>query len=408
MLIKSILQKVFSVKRFYIEKVEGKKEGLYGYIKARGRSKPLCPVCKRKAWSNGHVKERTWRFVPVWGIQVYLRYTPRRVICRKCGRGIEDMAWSMGKSPVSLHLAVVIALLTRKQAWKDVAEMLGIHWNTVRAAIARIVAYGLKHRDTSQVKNIGIDEISRKKGHVYQTNIYDLDQGRLLWTGPDRGAETLDRFFKEWGSKRINKLVAICCDMWDPYIKSITEHAPDAILVFDKYHIITHLNKAVDTVRKEEYREKKETNPDLLKGTKYIWLKNPENLTDNQRTRLGELEQMNLKINRAYLLKESFKKVYEYTYAAWAEKYLKWWCARAMRSRLKPIKEFVRMIRRYWKNVITYFKEGITNARVEGLNRKAKVVTARSYGFKSDNVFSLAMYHSLGELPIPETIHKFL
>lgn len=164
----------------------------------------------------------------------------------------------------------------------------------------------------------------------------------------------------------------------------------------------------MDRVRKEEYQEKKKKEPNVLKGTKYIWLKNPENLTDKQRTRLGELEKLNLKINRAYLLKESFKKVYEYTSAGCAEKYLEWWCRRAMRSRLEPIKDFVRMLRRYWKNVITYFKESITNAMVEGLNRKAKVITARSYGFKSDKVFSLAMYHGLAGLPIPETIHKFL
>ena len=408
MLVKSILQKVFCVKRFTIEKVEKGDEGLYGSITARGRSKPRCPECKRTAWSNGHVKERIWRFIPAWGIQIFLRYTPRRVICKKCGPGVEDMPWSMGKSPISLHLAVVIAMLTRKQPWKDVADMLDIHWNTVMAAISKIVAYGLEHRDTSTVTRIGIDEISRRKGHVYQTNIYDLDQSRLVWTGTGRASETLDRFFEEWGEKRTKKLAAICCDMWDPYIKSIKKYAPQAILVFDKFHIVQHLNTAVDNVRKEEYQQKKKQEPELLKGTKYIWLKNPENLTDTQRTRLGKLERLNLKINRAYLLKESFKKVFEYTYPACADKYLKWWSTRAMRSKLEPVKDFVRMIRKYWENVVTYFKENITNAMTEGLNRKAKVITARSYGFKSDKVFSLAMYHGLGELPMPETIHKFL
>jgi len=213
MLVKSVLQKVFNVKRFYIEKVEKQEEGLYGYIKARGRSKPLCPKCKGRAWSNGHVKERTWRFVPMWGIQIYLRYTPRRVMCRKCGRGVEYMPWSMGKSPISHHLAVVIGILTRKQPWKDVADMLGIHWNTVMAAVSKVVEYGLKHRDISQVKKLGIDEISRRRGHKYQTNVYDLDQGRLVWTGRGRASETLDAFFKEWGVERTKKLKAMCCDM---------------------------------------------------------------------------------------------------------------------------------------------------------------------------------------------------
>lgn len=318
------------------------------------------------------------------------------------------MPWSFGKSPISLHLSVVIAELTRKQPWQDVAGMLGIHWNTVRAAISRAVEYGLEHRDTSAVRSIGIDEISRRKRFVYQTNVYDLKDPRLLWTGADRGAATLEQFFEIWGEERTKKLYAICCDMWDPYIKSIKEKAPQAILVFDKFHIIKHLNTAVDDVRKQEYQEKKEENPDLLKGTKYIWLKNPENLTDKQQARLSRLEKLNLKINRAYLLKESFKKVYEYQYPANAVKYLKWWCSKAMRSRLKPMQKFVKQLRRYWNNVVTYFKVGITNARVEGLNRKAKVVSTRAYGYKSSKTFALALYHALGQLPLPETIHKFL
>ena len=408
MLLKSILQKTFGVKRFYIKKIEARENELFGHIKGRSGSKPICATCRHKATSNGHTQERKWRYVPLWGIQLWLCYRPRRIRCKRCGTGVEYMPWSIGKSPISIHLCVVIAVLTRKQPWQEIARQLGIYWNTVRAAIVKAVEYGLEHRDTSKVIHIGIDEISRKKGHEYQTVVYDLDDPRLLWTGADRGAKTVDRFFKEWGSERTDKLFAVCCDMWDPYIKSIKEHAPKALMVFDKFHIIQHLNKAVDTVRKEEYGQQKQTNPDLLKGSKYIWLKNPENLTDKQRSRLGELEKLNLKINRAYILKEAFRKVYDYTYPAWAEKYLKWWCSRVMRSKLKPLKKFVKMLRRYWANILTYFKITLTNARVEGMNRKAKIVSARSYGFKSVAVFSLALYHSLGKLPLPETTHIFL
>jgi transposase len=314
----------------------------------------------------------------------------------------------MGKSSLTEPLIVVLATFAKLLSWEEVARLFDVHWNTVKAAVRRAVEYGLLHRDTSGVVAIGIDEISRRKGHVYVTNVYDLVNMRLLWTGEGRDQDVLERFFKEWGAERILAIRCICCDMWDPYIKIIRQKAPEAVLVFDKFHIVQHLMKAVDAVRKEEANSLKKKNPELLKDTRYIWLKNPWNLTPRQRERLGYLEQLNLKINRAYLLKEAFRAFWDYKTPGWAKRYLKKWFWWATHSRLKPMRDFAWMLRRHEENILNYFKTGINNAAVEGMNRKAKVLSQRAYGYRTFGTFSLALYHVLGKLEMPKLTHKFL
>jgi transposase len=293
-------------------------------------------------------------------------------------------------------------------AWEVVARMFHVHWNTVKAAVQQAVEYGLRHRQIGSVIHIGIDEISRRRGHVYVTNVYDLTQRRLLWSGEGREKETLQRFFREHGKALRTSVKGVCCDMWEPYTDILEKERPDATIVFDKFHLISHLNRAVDDVRREEARELKRSNPELLKRTRYIWLKNPENLTDKQRARLGYLEKLNLKINRAYLLKESFRELWSYKHRGWAKRFLTKWFWWATHSRVKPMRDFAWLLRSHRDGVLNYFKMRITNGIVEGLNNKAKAISHRCYGFRTAGTFILALYHCLGKLPEPQTVHRFL
>ena len=190
--------------------------------------------------------------------------------------------------------------------------------------------------------------------------------------------------------------------------REIKKRLPNALLVFDKFHIVRHLMGAVDQVRKEEAQKLNPDNPDLLKGTRYIWLKNPWNLTEKQKTRLSDLEKLNLKINRAYLLKEAFRNFWDYTYPAWAKKYLNQWFWWATHSRLEPMRKFAWMIRRHQEDILNYFKVRIDNGAVEGLNNKAKSISHRAYGYRSAETFKLALYHTMGDLPVPKLTHKFV
>jgi transposase len=248
----------------------------------------------------------------------------------------------------------------------------------------------------------------RRRGHTYVTMVYDLIGGRLLWVGDGRDKKILEKFFAQWGPARTKDLEGICCDMWEPYFDVIGQKAPGATLVFDKFHIVKHLMEAVDQVRRQESALKGQEHKDLVKGTRYLWLKNPWNLSDQQRVRLRQLEQLNLKINRAYLLKEQFRQFWDYAYPANAKKFLKQWFWWATHSRLEPMREFAWMLRRHEQDILNYFKLRITAARVEGLNRKAKVVNQRSYGFRTFETFRLALYHTLGDLPVPKLNHTFV
>jgi transposase len=408
MLMKSIVKWTLGIKSWRVKKISREGGGLVIDIVPRRRSRATCSGCGKRRSGYDTLPRRVWRHVALWGIPVWLRYAPRRVKCPRCGIRVEWMSWSMGKSTLTAPLIVGLATFAKLLSWEEVARLFGVHWNTVKAAVARAVEYGLASRDTSEVIAIGVDEISRRKGHVYVTNVYDLGNMRLLWTGDGRGQEALERFFDEWGEEQTSAITCICCDMWDPYIKVIKEKASGAVLVFDKFHIVQHLMKAVDAVRKEEARSLKKKNPELLKDTRYIWLKNPWNLTPKQKQRLGYLEKMNLKINRAYLLKEAFREFWNYRKPGWAKRYLKKWFWWATHSRLKPMRDFAWMLRRHEEDILNYFEARIDNAAVEGMNRKAKVVSQRAYGYRTFETFSLALYHVLGDLPMPELTHKFL
>jgi len=408
MLVESIVRKTLGLKRHRVKKVTEDRGHLIVWLSPDGRFKPICSQCKAKGPGYDTLKERRWKHVPLWGIPVVLVYAPRRIACANCGVKVEAIPWTQGKSPLSFPLSMVLATWAKLVAWQVVGQLFGFHWNTVRKAVRDVVDYGLEHRDMDKILYIGIDEISRRRGHIYHTQVYDLDEKRLLWTGQDRSSATLHAFFDFLGKERCEQIQAVCCDMWAPYADVIKARLPNALLVFDKFHIVRHLIDAVDTVRKREARDLKAEDPDLLKKSRYIWLKNPWNLTEDQRARLSDLEKLNLKINRAYLLKEAFRRFWEYSSPAWAKKYLDQWFWWATHSRLEPIRKFAWMIRRHQDDILNYFKCRIDNGAVEALNNKAKAISHRAFGYRTAQTFSLALYHGMGKLPLPQLTHKFL
>ena len=408
MLVKTIARKTLDLKNHKIDKIKETAEGVIEiYISHKKRRLLPCENHEGKYKVVDQLPERRWQHVSLWGREVVIIYSPCRVMCH--GKLIvEDIPWSRGKIRITAPLIAHIGILAELLPWKQVAELFHVHWNTVKNAVKQIVDYGLEHREIGDVIYFGIDEISRKKGQVYLTNVYDLKEKRLLWSGKGRDKTTINKFYNQVGYKLNASVTAICCDMWQPYIDNLKIYFPDATIVFDKFHIVSHLNKAVDEVRREEAKELKKTEPDLLKGTRYIWLKNPWNLTDKQKVKLSTLEKLNLKINRAYLLKENFQYVWEYKYPGWAKKFLKQWFWMATHSRLKPLRDFAWMVRRHEEGILNYFKVPISNGIVEGLNNKAKVISHRAYGFRTVETYKLALYHCMGKLPRPESSFKFL
>lgn len=408
MLIESLVRKTLAVKDHRIVTVQECEAGLEIRLDRKKSRKLPCSGCGERCRLYDTLKERRWRHVPLWGIQTILCYRPRRVQCVRCGVKVERIPWGASKSPLSLPLVIVLATWSKFLAMDVVAKLFGVAWSTVASAVKQSVDYGLEHRETEEVLYLGIDEISRRKGHVYHTQVYDLESGRLLWSAEGRKEETLEAFFQFWGEERSARLQGVCCDMWKPYVNVIRQYAPQATLVFDKFHLIRHLLDAVNDVRKEEVRQLRKEDPQLLKGSKYIWLKNPWNLTPKQKQRLGQLEKLNLKINRAYLLKELFRQLWEYKSKGWAKKFLNKWFWWATHSRLKPIRDFAWLLRRHEEDILSWFDCPIDNGAVEAMNNNAKSLSHRARGFRTENWFTTVMLHGMGKLPMPQTTHKFL
>jgi transposase len=405
----NIVKRTLEIKDHRIVKIDDGIGNLVIHLAAIKRRHLPCGGCGQRARPVDRVKtERDFLHVPFWGIDVFLRYRPWRVNCPACGLRRETLPWADGKERITRQLALTIAVWAKILAIDVVATMFGVHWNTVYGAVKKAVRYGLEQRELGSILYIGVDEISRKKGHRYLTQVYDLGGKRLLWSGKDRKEETLREFFRLHGQQLRGTVTGVCCDMWAPYLTVIREYLPEATLVFDRFHLMRHLLEGVDTVRKQEARELKKTNPDLLKGAKYIFLKNPANLTERQRERMSHIERLNLRINRAYLLKEEFKQLFTYRSVVWAEKFLRRWIRRVMYSRLDPMKKFARMVKRHWHGIIAWVKVPISNGAVEGMNNNAKAISHRSRGFSSVETFSCMLMHCMGDLPMPELSHSFV
>jgi transposase len=407
--VEQIIKETVDLQGFRVHIVTKNAQGFNAEIRPDARYSIRCGACGKPASYRDYRDVRFFRHVPLWNIPVVLKYRPRRVNCSTCkGVRVELIPWVAGKHRFTTACASFMAGWARMLPWYSVAKLFGCAWGTVASAVKVVVDYGLKHRNLSGITHIGIDEISRKKGHVYLTNVYDLRLRTLIWSGEGRKKETLRKFFRYLGPERTSKLQGICCDMWKSYIDVVKECAPQATLVFDKFHIVRHLMEAVDQVRRNEIREKGKQHKELMKDSRYIWLKNPWNLTQKQQARLSSLEKMNLKINRAYLLKERFRDFWSYKTETWAKKHLKQWFWWATHSRLEPMRDFAWMVRRHETNILTWFNMPINNGSVEGLNNKAKVVSHKAYGFRTADNFIRNLYHCMSYLPEPPLMHRFV
>jgi len=382
-------------------------------IRPRKNRKPTCSKCGKPGPGYDTLPVRRFEFVPLWGMAVFFLYAMRRVNCPRCGIKVERVPWAEGKNQLTTTYAWFLAKWAKRLSWTETAEVFQTQWDTVFRSVKMAVAWGLANRNLDNVTAIGIDEICWKKiGPKFLTLVYQIDNDckRLLWIGKDRTKKTLLDFFEEFGPERSSALRFVCTDMWKPYLTVVAEKASFALNILDRFHIMSHMNKAIDKVRATEVKTLKSKGEQaVLSGTRWCLLKRPENCTESQATKLKELVALNLKTVRAYLLKEDFQRFWGYKSIWWASHFMDDWCKRTMRSRIEPMKKIARMLRSHRGLILHWFraKEQISLGAVEGLNNKAKVTTKKAYGFKSFEVVKLALYHTLGNLPEPVATHKF-
>lgn len=412
--LKTILNQVEKNKNFVYGKTAwlttGKEIGVH--IEPRKRTLPVCSVCGKRATTYDHLPERQFQFVPFWGIPVFFLYAMRRVNCPDCGVKVETVPWAAGKQHSTRSFLLFLAHWAKLLSWNETAREWKTSWNRVYDAVRWVVEYGLQHRDLSGTEAIGVDEIHCGKGQNYLTLVYRIDAGfrQLLYVGEKRTVKTLLRFFHDMGREWCGNIRYVCSDMWQPYLKVIEKKLTEAVHVLDRFHIVAKLGEAVDEVRRTEVaRLKQDGYENPLAKLKYCFLKRPENLTPDQDKKLSEVMEYDLRSVRAYLLKESFQLFWTYTSTAWAQWFLHQWCTRAMRSKLEPIKKFVRTVRNHEDLILNWFraKKEYSSGVIEGLNRKVNLITRKSYGFRNVEILKTALFHVLGDLPEPETTHRF-
>ena len=381
-------------------------------VRPRANSRTKCSGCGDAAPGYDKLAQRRFEFVPLWGIAVFLLYAMRRVACPQCGVKVETVPWASGKHQLTDTYAWFLARWARRLSWREVGVVFHTSWEKVYRSVEMAVEWGRAHQDLSGVSAIGIDEVAWQRGPRFLTLVYQIDEDcrRLLWVGQERRVKTLLGFFRWFGAERSAELRFICSDMWRPYLTVIAKKAAGAIHVLDRFHIMAKMSKALDEVRAQESKAlaAKGYEP-VLKHTRWLLLKRPENLTEKQEPKLAELLQYNLRSVRAYLLKEDFQFFWGYISPYWAGQFLDRWCRRTMRSRIEPMKRMARTLRSHRALLLNWFraKGTISAGIVEGFNNKAKLTLRKSYGFRTYRAMEIALYHGLGALPEPRFTHEF-
>jgi len=382
----------------------------------RGR-RGRCSQCGRPAPGYDRLEERRWHHVPLWGIPVEFFYAPRRVECPEHGVVVEHLPWNEGKRTRTTAMMGFLARWARRLSWRETAQVFQVSWDAVYRSVDWFVAWGLTHRELQGVESIGVDEIHWGRGlraSNFLTVIYQIDAHcrRLLFVGKGRSKRTLQHGLKALGPAVVQGLRFVCSDMWKPYLEVIAAQAGQALQVLDRFHITMHLNQAVDQVRRAEsgrLRAAGRAAAQKLKQTRWVLLRRGSRVRGRARQKLNALLSSKLATARAWELKETFAHFWKYRSVLWAGAFLDYWTYRARRSRLEPMKRVARMLRAHDELLLNWFraKGEISNGAVEGLNNKIRVITRRSYGFRTYEAMEIALYHTLGRLPEPESTHRY-
>ena len=365
------------------------------------RTQWVCPECSAAAPIHDH-QERSWRHLDTCQFRTLVHARVPRLNCPT--HGIRQLAvpWAESGSRFTALFEALAIDWMREASIAGVAKVLRLTWDEAAGIQARAVRRGLARRSRKALTYVGIDETSFQRRHEYVTVVSDLLKSRVLYVADDRGRESLDGYWESLTLEERDGIAGIAMDMWEPYIRSTHEHVPGAAekIVFDKFHVAQHLNKAVDLVRRQEHRELLLEGKSWLTRTKYDWLRHPKNFRDDAWRSFTKLKDRALKVSRAWALKEVAMGLWDLHYAGAADRNFRSWFGWARRCYLEPMKEVALLIKRHWANIRTYFAHRITNAGAEGINAKIQAVKYRARGFRNRERFRNAIYFHCGGLDL--------
>jgi transposase len=327
--------------------------------------------------------------------RVYLEIEIRRVACWYCGSvKQEKLAWLADNPFYTKRFAFFVGRRCRTATITDVARELHLNWKTVKELDMQYMREQLRRNGTPAPTIVGIDEIAIRKGHTYRIVVSDLVRRRPIWFGgQDRSEASLDQFYAWLGSEKSSKIRLAVMDMWKAFRTSTLKegHAAQAGILYDKFHVLRHLNEALDKVRKSEYYRLAGEDRRFIKGQKYTLLSHQANLSLEGKKSLKLLLAANKRLNTAYLLKESFAQLWDYQREGWARRFFDQWRASLKWQRLKPFEKFARMIADHWTGIALYCHPDnkVALGFVEGLNNKIRVLQRRAYGLRDEEYLRL-------------------
>lgn len=366
-----------------------------------------CPACEQPVPGYDR-KLRRWRHLDTCQFTTVIQAEVPRVHCATHGVKQLTVPWAdPGSQFTALFERLAIDLL-RECSVTGAAGLLRLTWDEAWGIKTRAVTRGLRRRTADAVTHLGVDEKAIAKRHRYLTVVADLEGSRVLYVAEDRKQASLDGFWATLTPAQCNGIEAIAMDMWEPYIQSTRAHLAEADtkIVFDKFHVAKHLHDAVDRVRRTEHRTLQQSGDRRLTGTKYLWLMRPKHMTAEQQATFRLLQRSDLKVARAWTLKERFRQFWDYTYRGAAQNFFARWFWRATHSRLQPMAEVAKLIQRHLPNLLTYLQHGITNAGLEAVNATIQGIKKTARGFRNVDHFKTAIYFHCGGLDLYPTHTK--
>jgi transposase len=352
-------------------------------LRRRRRVCSRCGQTGRLAIHGRRVKR--WRHLDLGANRCIVECELRRLWCCTCGAQFEAVPWARPGSRYTRDFEDVVAWLAQQMAKTPIAGLLRIGWDTVGRIVERVLADHLDEARLEGLVCIGVDEISYRRHHRYLTSVVDHRGGAIVWCAAGRNAATLRAFFDELGERK-QSIRAISIDMSGGYEKAIREALPAAEIAFDPFHVVRLGQRAVDQVRRDEWNAHERSHTPSgrwIKGTRWSLLKAPAKQTIDQLALLGEVQQANKALYRAFLLKEELRLLYQLDDPRLAPAHLDAWLAWASRSRLTPFIKLARTIRRHRPGILAAIRLGLTNGRLEGLNSRIRLISHRSFGFHS-------------------------
>jgi len=362
----------------------------------------VCPCCGCVGRAGYDRRWRRWRHLDLGGVRCYLEYELRRFGCPGCKRVVsEAVPWARPAARFTRAFEDLVAWLAQQTAFSVVCRLLRITWRGVARIVTRVVRDLRAGARPDGLERIGVDDVSYRRGYRFLTVVADHDSGRVVWAGEGHSQQTLEAFFDRLGEEETAKIRAVSVDMWVPYRNALAARAPQARVCFDPFHVVQRANKAVETVRKQEWQQLRRSGGQArwLKQTRWAVLKRPERLSDRQAETLAFLQRENARLYRAYLLKEQLRAIYQAAPAD-AERLLDAWIRWAGRSQLRPFQTLARTLRQNKDGVLAAIELGLTNSRPEALNSKIRLISHRSHGFHSADPLIALIYLCCGPITI--------